>query len=312
MDDLLGPDALRTFVVAGDPETCRRSAGLLRDLAAGVEDAAAFLTRQGGGPTGLSGLSGTAYRRRCAALGADAGDLARRTDGLSTALADLAVELDRAREVMARAEATAWTAGLVLGGTLVPPETALPTSPAGADRARWTAWSRARSLIRRARILEIVAQQAWSMMLLRYARRLDAGEPSVADHRPREPERPGSPAVPRRRSVPPGLPEPGPLPGPRPGPRQGPRPDPGDPPRDGGPPQEVPPRDGAPDPQPPRELDPWICVLTPSDPDSFCGTPDVTLEPWEPTPRETEVHLPGVLGRPGGSDRSGVSDRAEQ
>lgn len=260
-------DDLRTFEVPGDPEACRGSAQRLDALAGVGADTARFLDRQRQGTWGLAGLSADAYRRRCAVLGDEADDLSRRTGLLSTALTDLADELARAQGLMARAERWAAGAGLVVAGTLVPPS-GPPSWAPGGDAAAWTAWTRARSQIRRARTIELAAQQAWRLALDRWATRSlehdlpGAGQPPMTPPAPP----PGGSCQPTAGATPP-------------------------------PPREPRPRELRPgEREPVPDLEPWTCGFTPPDPpepDSFCGTPDdlsVTDEP----PRRPGVNLPGV------------------
>jgi len=163
-------DDLRTFEVPGDPEACQGSAQRLDALAGVGAETARFLDRQRQSTWGLAGLSADAYRRRCRSLGDEADDLSRRTGLLSSALTDLADDLVRAQGLMARAERWAAGAGLVVAGTLVPPS-GPPSWAPGGDVAAWTAWTRARSQIRRARTIELAAQQAWRLALDRWATR---------------------------------------------------------------------------------------------------------------------------------------------
>lgn len=167
MDDLLAPDALRSFDVPGDPAACRDTAGRLRRLGHGLEEAAGFLARQGRVSPALDGLAATAYRRRCRQLGEEAADLSRRTVLLGRGLAYLADDLARAQDLMGHAARLASAHGLVLGGLLVPPSWP-PSRAEGGDPVAWVAWGRARSRIRRARTLELTAQQAWSRLLRRH------------------------------------------------------------------------------------------------------------------------------------------------
>lgn len=285
MDDLPGPEELSSFDVPGDPASCHRTARRLRHLAGALEEAAGFLARQSRVSPGLAGLSAAAYRRRCGLLDEQATDLARRSRLLASGLGELADDLAHAQTLMARAERLAAGHGLVLDGLLVPPS-GPPSWTAGGDVPSWTAWSRARSQIRRARTIEVAAQQAWSQLLLRHA-----GHPVTHD----------LPAAPPRPAVPPVPDEPSPHePGPREcGPSRGPRPDPADGPHDTSRTGDGGGRSG------PR-LEPWTCGLTP-EPDGFCGTPDDPLDPYVPRSPETGVDLPGTLGSRAGG---GVSGRA--
>ncbi|MEO5853009.1 MAG: hypothetical protein ABIQ15_10900 [Nocardioides sp.] len=199
IDDLLAPDSLRSFDVPGDPAACRDSAGRLRHLGHGLEEVAGFLARQGRVSPALAGLAATAYRRRCRHLGEEAADLSRRTVLLSRGLDDLADDLARAQDLMGHAARLASDHGLVLGGLLVPPS-GPPSWAEGGDPAAWAAWSQARSRIRRARTLELTAQQAWSHLLRRHLTEpagtdLPAGPPrrEPVDADGRDTDRPGDP-----------------------------------------------------------------------------------------------------------------------
>lgn len=159
---------ISTFV-GGDPAECRAAAHRLHRLAATVEATGSALDRRSHLPADeFGGLSGDAFRRRSAALSADATDVGEACTGLGRALRELSRNLDEIRSLMGEARRAARPT-LCVEGTLINPP------PACAPAHDHEVFRTVARVVERARELEQTAQAEWRAALARYA---DTAPPS--------------------------------------------------------------------------------------------------------------------------------------
>ena len=149
--------------VDGDPGSCRRTARKLRDLHGELAEARSYLDGQANlAATHFDGLSGDAYRTRCAAVGETVAAAADSSRGLARALDEYADGLDDVLAVMGDAREVA-RRELVLHGHTIP-------TPGGyaTDRQRHVYRTVAAS-VEAARRHEAGLRDAWIGALERHA-----------------------------------------------------------------------------------------------------------------------------------------------
>ncbi|HWM72798.1 MAG TPA: hypothetical protein VNQ53_03605 [Nocardioides sp.] len=149
--------------VDGDPGSCRRTAGRLHELHGELAEARAYLRGQAHlDPARFEGLSGDAYRGRCAAIGRTVDTAAESCRGLGRALSEYADGLDDVLAVMVGARDVA-RRELVLHGHTIP-------TPGGyaTDRQRHVYRTVAAS-VAGARRKEARLRDDWLSAIARYA-----------------------------------------------------------------------------------------------------------------------------------------------
>jgi hypothetical protein len=149
--------------VDGDPGSCRRTARKLHDLHGELAEARSYLVGQAHlAAAHFDGLSGDAYRTRCAAVGEAVEAAADSSRGLARALDEYADGIDEVLAVMADAREVA-RRDLVLHGQTIP-------TPGGyaTDRQRRVYRTVAAS-VQAARRDEARLRDAWLSALARYA-----------------------------------------------------------------------------------------------------------------------------------------------
>ncbi|MET0524893.1 MAG: hypothetical protein ABWZ91_08835 [Nocardioides sp.] len=149
--------------VDGDPGSCRRTARALHDLHGRLAEARSYLDGQAHlAAAHFDGLSGDAYRARCAAVGDAVDAAADSSRGLARALNDHADGLEEVLVVMADAREVA-RRELVLHGHTIPTPGGYATDRQG-DVYRTVAAS-----VQAARRDEARLRDAWLSALARYA-----------------------------------------------------------------------------------------------------------------------------------------------
>jgi hypothetical protein len=149
--------------VDGDPGSCRRTARKLRDLHGELAEARSYLDGQAHlAAAHFDGLSGDAYRTRCAAVGETVAAAADSSRGLAGALDEYADGLDEVLAVMADARELA-RRELVLHGHTIP-------TPGGyaTDRQRHV-YRTVAALVEAARRHEARLRDAWISAIARFA-----------------------------------------------------------------------------------------------------------------------------------------------
>ena len=149
--------------VEGDPGSCRRTARKLHDLHGELAEARSYLDVQAHlAAAHFDGLSGDAYRTRCAAVGEAVEAAAHSSRGLARALDDYADGLDDVLAVMADARKVA-RRELVLHGHTIP-------TPGGyATDRQWEVYRTVAASVREARREEDRLQEAWLSAIAHYA-----------------------------------------------------------------------------------------------------------------------------------------------
>ena len=149
--------------VDGDPGSCRRTARALHDLHGRLAEARSYLDGQAHlAAAHFDGLSGDAYRTRCAAVGETVDAAADSSRGWARALNEYADGLDEVLAVMADAREVA-RRELVLHGHTIP-------TPGGyATDRQWRVYRTVAASVQAARRDEARLRDAWLSALAHYA-----------------------------------------------------------------------------------------------------------------------------------------------